>query len=165
MRNIAILIVVLVAAVVLAGIALSLGTRSTAPTAVIDGWPIGPYMGLCAEPVCAEKTRVGLAALEEQYPTHAAVLSSALYGLGACAGPSSGPTVAAPQKGASVEDVLVVTLADGAVHAFGLVSRRADAAPSVAPALDSPYCASAAVASLVARGTPMRASSDRSRNR
>jgi hypothetical protein len=138
---VALVAVLAVAGAIAAVVGVSTIAGQRAPTAVIDGWPIGTPTGICADAVCAEMTRLGLAALDEQYPTHAAVLSSGLYGLGACVDPSAGHTVLPVSGGAHAGDVLVVTLADGAVHAFG-VSRGDDSTPRVAPPLDAPYCES-----------------------
>jgi hypothetical protein len=142
-KPVALVVVLAVAGVIAAAVALSPSPRPPVPTAVIDGWPIGAYKGICADSVCAEMTRVGLAALDDRYPTHAAVLSSTLYGLGACANSPSGHTAAPTTGAARAVEVLVVTLADGAVHAFGLGGGGPDSAPSVAPALDEPHCTTA----------------------
>ena len=140
-KPVALVAVLAVAAVIVTVVALGSPAVPRAPTAVIDGWPIGAPKGICADPVCADMTRQGLAALDMRYPTHAAVLSSALYGLGTCVGPSPRPTVLPTSGGTLVEDVLVVTLADGAVHAFGMGGARgADPTTSVAPPLDAPSC-------------------------
>ncbi len=142
MRKPVALVALLVAAgAIAAGLAIGHAGAPAAPTAVIDGWPIGAPKGVCASVACAQMTRLGLTTLDERYPTHAAVLSSSLYGVGACAGPTSGGDVATTTGGAHADAVLVVALADGAVHAFGLADPGADGAPSVSPALDAPYCA------------------------
>jgi hypothetical protein len=141
-KPVALVAVLAVAGALAAVMALSAFAGPRAPTAVIDGWPIGAHKGICADAVCAEMTRLGLAALDERYPTHAAVLSSTLYGLGACVDPSTTYTAQPVSGGARTWDVLVVALADGAVHAFGVNGRAADTAPSVAHPLDAPYCES-----------------------
>lgn len=145
MRRLVVMVAVLVAAAALAfGVAPRATTPPRAPTAVIDGWPIGAPKGICTEPVCTQMTRLGLNALDQQYPTHAAVVSSSLYGLGPCGDASTASAAAPTTDGATVGNVLVIALADGAVHAFGLVGPGADGELSAAPPLGSPYCAAAA---------------------
>ena len=141
-KPVALVAVLAAAAVLVAVVALGSPAAPRAPTAVIDGWPIGAPKGICADPVCADMTRQGLAALDIRFPMHAAVLSSALYGLGTCVDRSPRPTVLPTSAGAQIEEVLVVTLADGAVHAFGLGGGLGvDPSPHVAPPLDAPSCA------------------------
>jgi len=127
-KPVALVAVLAAAAVLVAVVALGSPAAPRAPTAVIDGWPIGAPQGL--------------AALDIRFPMHAAVLSSALYGLGTCVDRSPRPTVLPTSAGAQIEEVLVVTLADGAVHAFGLGGGLGvDPSPHVAPPLDAPSCA------------------------
>ena len=137
---VALVAVLAVAGAITAIVALGQPPTPRAPTAVIDGWPIGAPRGFCADAVCARVTNLGLAALDERYPVHAAVLSSGLFGLGACVDPSTGLEASPSPDGARTGDILVVTLADGAVHAFGVVRGGDGQAPSVAPPLDGPYC-------------------------
>ncbi len=140
-KPVSLLAVLAATAAIAAVVALGSPAAPRAPTAVIDGWPIGAPKGICADPVCADMTRQGLAALDMRYPSHAAVLSSALYGIGTCVDRSPAPTVLPTSGGALVEDVLVVTLADGAVHAFGMGGALgADQTPGVVAPLDAPDC-------------------------
>src|SRR5919198_1535783 len=97
---------------------LVLSACGLAENPVIDTWPVGAPFSCERDNRCHEMMRVGLAGLDERDPGHAAVVESHLHSEGAFVDPA-GHRILVTRSGGCCS-VLVVTLADGSIHAIGV---------------------------------------------